>query len=178
MPCFPDLLFNSPLFNQEFLFGSFGDKDSYNIYDWPLFHSSISAAAIYKQGRIFQKVTRHQHPCKLIIPATATASSKNSPPHPPNVISLIGHVSESHSKPPYCFPTRQSAQPQNASFIVQESLETSPHPPAEQSGWCPLNSYHCSGSLSKDPWPPHHSALLPESSNLVVSLVNVRTKAT
>ncbi|KAH8827293.1 pre-mRNA-processing protein 45 [Flagelloscypha sp. PMI_526] len=36
------------LFNQESLSGSFGDDDSYNLYDRPLFHGSTAAAAIYK----------------------------------------------------------------------------------------------------------------------------------
>ena len=47
-----DSMFDLPLFNPEFFFGSFGHKDSnpYIIYDWPLFRSSIAAAAaIYKE---------------------------------------------------------------------------------------------------------------------------------
>ncbi|WAQ87189.1 hypothetical protein PtA15_8A90 [Puccinia triticina] len=42
-------MIDSRLFNQEKLAGSFGDEDSYNIYDRPLFPAS-AAPAIYKRG--------------------------------------------------------------------------------------------------------------------------------
>ncbi|PWN48498.1 hypothetical protein IE53DRAFT_389303 [Violaceomyces palustris] len=38
---------DSRLFNREKLSGSFGDEDSYNLYDKPLFQGSSAAAAIY-----------------------------------------------------------------------------------------------------------------------------------
>ncbi|GJJ12538.1 hypothetical protein Clacol_006781 [Clathrus columnatus] len=41
-------MLDSRLFNQETLTSSFGDDDSYNLYDRPLFHGSSAAAAIYK----------------------------------------------------------------------------------------------------------------------------------
>lgn len=41
-------MLDSRLFNQETLSGSFGDDDSYNLYDRPLFHGSSAASAIYK----------------------------------------------------------------------------------------------------------------------------------
>ncbi|KIJ26433.1 hypothetical protein M422DRAFT_272481 [Sphaerobolus stellatus SS14] len=41
-------MLDSRLFNQETLTNSFGDEDSYNLYDRPLFHGSSAAAAIYK----------------------------------------------------------------------------------------------------------------------------------
>lgn len=37
------------LFNRETLTNSFGDDDSYNVYDKPLFHGSSAAAAIYRR---------------------------------------------------------------------------------------------------------------------------------
>lgn len=37
------------LFNRETLSGSFGDDDSYNLYDKPLFQGSSAAAAIYRR---------------------------------------------------------------------------------------------------------------------------------
>jgi len=43
-------MIDSRLFNQEKLNGSFGDEDSYNLYDRPLFSGSSAAAAIYKRG--------------------------------------------------------------------------------------------------------------------------------
>lgn len=43
-------MIDSRLFNQEKLSGSFGDEDSYNLYDRPLFSGSSAAAAIYKRG--------------------------------------------------------------------------------------------------------------------------------
>lgn len=39
---------DSRLFNREQYSGNFGESDSYNIYDKPLFHGSSAAAAIYK----------------------------------------------------------------------------------------------------------------------------------
>lgn len=44
-------MLDSRLFNQEQLSGSFGDDESYNLYDKPLFSGSSAAAAIYKSGR-------------------------------------------------------------------------------------------------------------------------------
>ena len=41
-------MLDSRLFNQESLSGSFGEEESYNLYDKPLFHGSSAAAAIYK----------------------------------------------------------------------------------------------------------------------------------
>lgn len=41
-------MLDSRLFNQEQLAGSFGDDDSYGLYDKPLFSGSSAAAAIYK----------------------------------------------------------------------------------------------------------------------------------
>jgi SNW domain-containing protein 1 len=43
-----DAMMDSRLFNQESLAGSFGDDDSYGLYDKPLFSGSSAAAAIYK----------------------------------------------------------------------------------------------------------------------------------
>ncbi|KAH9440388.1 hypothetical protein MJO28_016411 [Puccinia striiformis f. sp. tritici] len=43
-------MIDSRLFNQEKLNGSFGDEDTYNLYDRPLFSGSSAAAAIYKRG--------------------------------------------------------------------------------------------------------------------------------
>ncbi|GAA5898381.1 hypothetical protein JCM6882_000141 [Rhodosporidiobolus microsporus] len=43
-----DSMFDSRLFNREQLSSSFGDSDSYNLYDKPLFSGSSAAAAIYK----------------------------------------------------------------------------------------------------------------------------------
>jgi len=37
------------LFNRESLSSTFGDDDSYNVYDKPLFHGSSAAAAIYRR---------------------------------------------------------------------------------------------------------------------------------
>ncbi|PFH54229.1 hypothetical protein AMATHDRAFT_53102 [Amanita thiersii Skay4041] len=41
-------MLDSRLFNRETLSNNFGDEDSYNLYDKPLFHGSTAAAAIYK----------------------------------------------------------------------------------------------------------------------------------
>jgi SNW domain-containing protein 1 len=41
-------MLDSRLFNQESLAGTFGDEESYSLYDKPLFHGSSAAAAIYK----------------------------------------------------------------------------------------------------------------------------------
>jgi SNW domain-containing protein 1 len=41
-------MLDSRLFNQESFSSSFGDEDTYNLYDRPLFHGSSAAAAIYK----------------------------------------------------------------------------------------------------------------------------------
>lgn len=41
-------MLDSRLFNQESLSNSFGDDESYNLFDRPLFHGSTAAAAIYK----------------------------------------------------------------------------------------------------------------------------------
>ena len=41
-------MLDSRLFNQESLSTTFGDEESYNLYDRPLFHGSSAAAAIYK----------------------------------------------------------------------------------------------------------------------------------
>ncbi|TIB77147.1 hypothetical protein E3Q22_03184 [Wallemia mellicola] len=43
-----EAMFDSRLYNQEKLGTSFGDDESYNLYDKPLFHGSSAAAAIYK----------------------------------------------------------------------------------------------------------------------------------
>ncbi|KDE02277.1 hypothetical protein MVLG_07160 [Microbotryum lychnidis-dioicae p1A1 Lamole] len=43
-----EAMLDSRLFNQEQLNTSFGDDDSYNIYDKPLFSGSSAAAAIYR----------------------------------------------------------------------------------------------------------------------------------
>ncbi|KAG0144300.1 hypothetical protein CROQUDRAFT_47482 [Cronartium quercuum f. sp. fusiforme G11] len=43
-------MIDSRLFNQESYSGTFGDEDSYNLYDKPLFTGSSAAAAIYKRG--------------------------------------------------------------------------------------------------------------------------------
>lgn len=40
-------MLDSRLFNQESLSGSFGEEDTYNLYDKPLFHGSTAAQAIY-----------------------------------------------------------------------------------------------------------------------------------
>lgn len=42
-------MMDSRLFNQEQLSGSFGDDDTYNLYDRPLFSGASAAAAIYKR---------------------------------------------------------------------------------------------------------------------------------
>ncbi|KAJ4488444.1 pre-mRNA-processing protein 45 [Lentinula aciculospora] len=48
-------MLDSRLFNQESLSGDFGNDESYNLYDKPLFHGSTAAAAIYKaRGNIEQ----------------------------------------------------------------------------------------------------------------------------
>jgi len=50
----------SRLFNQDSLSGSFGDEESYNLYDKPLFHGSSAAAAIYKAcGNIAEEDEEH-----------------------------------------------------------------------------------------------------------------------
>jgi SNW domain-containing protein 1 len=41
-------MLDSRLFNRESLSNSFGDDESYGLYDKPLFHGSTAAAAIYK----------------------------------------------------------------------------------------------------------------------------------
>ena len=41
-------MLDSRLFNREQLSGTFGDDESYGLYDRPLFHGSTAAAAIYK----------------------------------------------------------------------------------------------------------------------------------
>ncbi|KAF9246340.1 pre-mRNA-processing protein 45 [Melanogaster broomeanus] len=41
-------MLDSRLFNQEKLSNTFGDEDTYGLYDRPLFHGSTAAAAIYK----------------------------------------------------------------------------------------------------------------------------------
>jgi SNW domain-containing protein 1 len=41
-------MLDSQLFNQESLSGTFGDEESYSLYDKPLFRGSSAAAAIYK----------------------------------------------------------------------------------------------------------------------------------
>jgi len=41
-------MLDSRLFNREQYTASFGDDDSYNLYDRPLFQGSSAAAAIYK----------------------------------------------------------------------------------------------------------------------------------
>ncbi|KIO28009.1 hypothetical protein M407DRAFT_243181 [Tulasnella calospora MUT 4182] len=41
-------MLDSRLFNRESMATSFGDEESYNLYDKPLFHGSSAAAAIYK----------------------------------------------------------------------------------------------------------------------------------
>ncbi|GAA5820280.1 hypothetical protein JCM10212_000397 [Sporobolomyces blumeae] len=43
-----DSMLDSRLFNRESLSSSFGNSDSYNLYDKPLFSGSSAAAAIYK----------------------------------------------------------------------------------------------------------------------------------
>ncbi|KAH9981435.1 SKIP/SNW domain-containing protein [Lactifluus volemus] len=49
-------MLDSRLFNQESLSGSFGDEESYGLYDKPLFHGSSAAAAIYKaRGNITEE---------------------------------------------------------------------------------------------------------------------------
>ena len=44
-----DSMTDSRLFNQEKLSAGYGDEDSYNLYDKPLFHGSSAAAAIYRR---------------------------------------------------------------------------------------------------------------------------------
>jgi SNW domain-containing protein 1 len=45
-------MLDARLFNREQYSASFGDEDSYNLYDKPLFSGSSAAAAIYKpRGR-------------------------------------------------------------------------------------------------------------------------------
>lgn len=47
-----DSMLDARLFNREQYSASFGDEDSYNLYDKPLFSGSSAAAAIYKpRGR-------------------------------------------------------------------------------------------------------------------------------
>ena len=81
---------------QIFFFGSFGHKDPYKIYDWPLFHSSTAAAAIYKEEEGNNASTsswidnRCHYNCKL----------QEISPRTPNV--MISHVSKSHSQPLAC----------------------------------------------------------------------------
>ena len=76
-----------------FFFSSFGHKDPYKIYDWPLFHSSTAAAAIYKEEEGNNASTsswidnRCHYNCKL----------QEISPRTPNV--MISHVSKSHSQP-------------------------------------------------------------------------------
>lgn len=41
-------MLDARLFNRESLSGTFGDDESYSLYDKPLFHGSTAAAAIYK----------------------------------------------------------------------------------------------------------------------------------
>jgi SNW domain-containing protein 1 len=49
-------MLDSRLFNQDSLSGSFGEEESYNLYDKPLFHGSSAAAAIYKaRGNITEE---------------------------------------------------------------------------------------------------------------------------
>ena len=43
-----DSMLDSRLFNRESLSSSFGNSDSYNLYDKPLFSGSSASAAIYK----------------------------------------------------------------------------------------------------------------------------------
>lgn len=45
-------MLDSRLFNQEQLSHSFGDDDSYNLYDRPLFSGAAAAAAIYRRGHV------------------------------------------------------------------------------------------------------------------------------
>ncbi|KAK9894155.1 hypothetical protein P389DRAFT_163221 [Cystobasidium minutum MCA 4210] len=45
-------MLDSRLFNQEQLSHSFGDDDSYNLYDRPLFSGAAAAAAIYRRGQV------------------------------------------------------------------------------------------------------------------------------
>ncbi|KAF8623542.1 hypothetical protein AX15_006318 [Amanita polypyramis BW_CC] len=48
-------MLDSRLFNRETLSNNFGEDESYNLYDKPLFHGSTAAAAIYKaRGNINQ----------------------------------------------------------------------------------------------------------------------------
>ncbi len=44
-----DSMTDSRLFNQESLSAGYGDEDSYNLYDKPLFSGSSAAAAIYRR---------------------------------------------------------------------------------------------------------------------------------
>lgn len=46
-------MLDSRLFNQEQLSNSFGDDDTYNLYDRPLFSGASAAAAIYKRSSGF-----------------------------------------------------------------------------------------------------------------------------
>lgn len=41
-------MYDSRLFNRESYSGSFGNSDSYNLYDKPMFQGSSAAAAIYR----------------------------------------------------------------------------------------------------------------------------------
>jgi len=43
-----ELMLDLHLFNQDTLSGSFGDEESYHLYDKPLFHGLSAAAVIYK----------------------------------------------------------------------------------------------------------------------------------
>lgn len=45
-----EAMLDSRLFNQEQLAGNFGDDDTYNLYDRPLFSGASAAAAIYKRS--------------------------------------------------------------------------------------------------------------------------------
>jgi len=55
-----EAMLDSCLFNQHSLSGSFGDEESYHLYDKPLFHGSSAAAAIYKAcGNIAEEDEEH-----------------------------------------------------------------------------------------------------------------------
>ena len=54
-------MLDSRLFNRESLGNSFGDDESYGLYDRPLFHGSTAAAAIYKaRGNIAPEGTNDE----------------------------------------------------------------------------------------------------------------------
>ena len=54
-------MLDSTLFNRESLGNSFGDDESYGLYDQPLFHRSTAAAAIYKaRGNIAPEGTNDE----------------------------------------------------------------------------------------------------------------------